>query len=383
MKTLLINGPTNAIRIEGTVNGDKKILYLFSDFHMEIKNQTQCDSIYSVEFKDYLLQNFNDKKMFDLFFEIQPNYIDKNINNIRKKYIHNMFDFFKKLFNYDEKTNKVNTSEKLKNVRFHYMDIRNKINIDRLHYLMTEITQNRDYFSINECNKLYDISENMLYDIEKIKKIIFQEKQTKNKKNKVISPDYNEDVNNDILFKMFNFDNKTIGNEMKKIRDTYLENFMNKLKEKLEKLKKQLDEYIVFLKSNISYKSYKLYVQENQIVYDIKTIIHDSDDLYSVIGVMLTDIYFLRRFLDKTYIKNAIIYGGYLHTLDYIYLLVKHFNFKITHCSYVNKNIDYVTEKIKKSYNDFTDDDYHYEFLNKNIEIYQCSNVTDFPKFFL
>ena len=91
-------------------------------------------------------------------------------------------------------------------------------------------------------------------------------------------------------------------------------------------------------------------------------------------------MYFLRRFLDKKYIKNAIIYGGRHHTKNYIYLLKKYFDFKITNFSYLNIPTDKLTSIIKN-----TDDDYNVEKLykyfknGKTNETYQCSNLTGFP----
>ena len=64
---------------------------------------------------------------------------------------------------------------------------------------------------------------------------------------------------------------------------------------------------------------------------------------------MFTDIYFLRRFLDKNNIQNAITYCGRQHALNYIYFLVKYFDFTII--KLYNSNgltIDDIMDKIKK-----------------------------------
>ncbi len=50
----------------------------------------------------------------------------------------------------------------------------------------------------------------------------------------------------------------------------------------------------------------------------------------------IMDLYFLRRFLDKSYVTNGIIYTGAYHTMDIIYILINKFDFKLTHSS-VNK----------------------------------------------
>ena len=55
------------------------------------------------------------------------------------------------------------------------------------------------------------------------------------------------------------------------------------------------------------------------------------------LSCVITDLYFLRRFLDKKYIKNGIIYTGSSHMIDLIYLLTKYFNYELTHTYYISK----------------------------------------------
>ena len=85
----------------------------------------------------------------------------------------------------------------------------------------------------------------------------------------------------------------------------------------------------------------------------------------------------MRRFLDKKYITNGITYTGSLHSLNYIFNLVKYFDFKITHASYHNdKSIDEINKFIKTS----TIDDS--AILNKYLypmEFSQCIDMNIFP----
>lgn len=53
------------------------------------------------------------------------------------------------------------------------------------------------------------------------------------------------------------------------------------------------------------------------------------------------DLYFLKRFLDKEYIKNAVLYCSSHHTID---ILINGFNFKITHTT---SNVNNINNKIK------------------------------------
>ena len=44
---------------------------------------------------------------------------------------------------------------------------------------------------------------------------------------------------------------------------------------------------------------------------------------------LFTDIYLLRRILDKNYVNKCIIYSGRQHSLNYIYFLIKYYSFEI------------------------------------------------------
>jgi hypothetical protein len=61
----------------------------------------------------------------------------------------------------------------------------------------------------------------------------------------------------------------------------------------------------------------------------------------------------MKKFLDKDYITNMISYTGARHSSNYVYILIKNFNFKITNYSYLNdgniKNIEKMIKNDKKS----------------------------------
>ena len=64
----------------------------------------------------------------------------------------------------------------------------------------------------------------------------------------------------------------------------------------------------------------------------------NNQDWMSWICAFLTDLYFIRRFITKDYIKNGIIYTGSAHLCDITYILTKYFNFKITNIFYKHNN---------------------------------------------
>jgi hypothetical protein len=112
-----------------------------------------------------------------------------------------------------------------------------------------------------------------------------------------------------------------------------------------------------------------------KIYTDINIIIDSILDSY----VFLTDLYFIKRFLDKDYITNSIIYTGNLHLYNITYILIKYFNYKYTHVFYKSKELNNI--KLLKTTN------YEYLYVMNNIltslneygNITQCVNLFKFP----
>ena len=80
-----INGPVNIIRLEGKINNIKKVLYIFSDFHLKCEEQTNCNIDEAVDIDYYLSKTFlelnNLEKNIDFFLEIDNNMM----NNYKSK----------------------------------------------------------------------------------------------------------------------------------------------------------------------------------------------------------------------------------------------------------------------------------------------------------
>ena len=66
-----INGPINIVRIEGEINGIKKILYLYFDFHMDVTQQTKCEDYLSDDVTKYIKKELleTSDKDIDFFME--------------------------------------------------------------------------------------------------------------------------------------------------------------------------------------------------------------------------------------------------------------------------------------------------------------------------
>lgn len=106
------------------------------------------------------------------------------------------------------------------------------------------------------------------------------------------------------------------------------------------------------------------------------------DRIFSYIS-RLVDLYFIRRFLDKNYITNAISYTGASHSVSFIYMLIK-LGFKITHCANCTMtNIDKLNQTID-SIENFPTEKSLFELLDIFVkpDAIQCTNISDFPKNF-
>lgn len=98
------------------------------------------------------------------------------------------------------------------------------------------------------------------------------------------------------------------------------------------------------------------------------------------VDVWFENIYFLRRFLDKDYIRKAIMYGNGAYSNGCVWSLVKYFDFKITHASYsAIPDYDKLMETIKELSFDQT---YELWYLLYPPNLQQCADVSKFPDSF-
>ena len=65
--------------------------------------------------------------------------------------------------------------------------------------------------------------------------------------------------------------------------------------------------------------------------------------------------YFLRRFLDKEYIKKTIIYISMYHSANYLHFLVKYCNYKIIEYEFIDNKSSKELENIIKKTNSWID----------------------------
>ena len=342
-KKYLINGPNNVVRLTNGV----KVLYIFGDYHLETPSQTECiynDKYDSMDIDKFLLSFIRNNKSikYDIFSEINNLLFQKHNLNTNYYYKSRYIDNFNKLF-------QNNIKNKYNNFKFHYMDLRQNLFLYYIiHFYDNDYIYNHDY---TDTELIY-----FLYNYKNIIIIFFKSF----KKNKYIKK---------LLNKYNNYNIKEKINKIYKIVISYY---------KLGLL--NINNLIKFIKLNYNNKMINTFY--DQVDNKIKDYIDNIYNLWFWGTAILTDLYFLRRFLDKKYIKNGILYTGLGHMSDISYLLVKYFNYKITHINYVPKNID-INDYIIKLSNKNVD---YIKILNDLLtnkidddKIYQCSNLFNFP----
>jgi hypothetical protein len=273
-----------------------------------------------------------------------------NKNNYgRFKYIKNFTKMFQT--NIKENNDEIKGSDTYSNFRFHFFDIRNTLP-DGMNIYMYGFNVN-----FNHCNCLFHF-EVLIKKLDLFYQFIID---IKLKKNKHIYIDKILDEYSDSSIK-------------KKINKIFDNNIVN-LKIIIDKAKYLFE----FAKKNILKYSSRLFTYEHIIKLNYIYILKDN---FMTFMVVLTDLYFLRRFLDKKYIKNGILYTGLLHLYDISYLLVKYFNYKITNVFMYDPKFN-ISNDIKK----LKFDNYEYLYTmnshgtirQPNLEISQCVNLIDFP----
>lgn len=405
-ENILINGPINVVRLEGTVSNIKKVIYVFMDYHEKIEYQTKCPSFSSLDLYQYLAINLkNIAQPVDFMFEITESYLGESSYEYKDIYIREVVELFKSQYSVKNKTIQSPISNL---VRYHYIDVRDYIfnTINYYDHMLKEILENlncTDYIAktLNDDLKYYlgqIIFELNYWDVLLFGDLkLISQKTTQNlkrlQKDKQIDQ---KEINNDI---------KAVPKFIHKIREKYknpqiknnLQNIFNFIKNTLIQNKElcfdiinEMDKYkdnvvdfnqLHYSKCSASYNwGQSLCDNIDTVKSIIKKYMLLSHKILNMFSDVM-DIFFLRRFLDKDYIKHAIVYTGCAHSINYIQHLITKYNFKVTHVSYSkNNNIDDLNKHLKKF--DSTDDRREYQKMFYPPKLIQCSNLSSFPKNF-
>lgn len=407
-----INGPVNVVRMEGKIGDIRKVAYLFFDFHLDLYRETECTNVYSQDVNKYFADSFKNmnhgNKKYDFFLETRPSDIQsyKSINNFgttqyKTIYLDELRRLLSKIINYDESADKVKLSDKIKNVRMHYIDIRDFIGFNP--FIIFGETENLAYQMIQSgpnprtVDIIIEIITTGKKDIENIIQLVLNpekkipEKKQVIRKNALENRMYNVDP--DIAIRLSNkirarYNHPDVQKPMNDILKNVMENKLDKLLEKIDTSIKKFTHYneIFKMDSSLLYNKqlgkYKYgipftdkIIMVTEIYVDCSNLVDDVIDFF----VDIMDIYFLRRFLDKDYITNGIIYTGAAHSINYVKFLVKYFDFKITHAAYnLAPDIDILNKEVRSS----IEKNEPFEDLLWPPRLSQCSDLSNFPENF-
>jgi hypothetical protein len=392
LNTTYVSGPYNVVRLEGQVDGSEtKVIYLFFDIHLMLAKQNECSNIGATDFAEFFVKTFKDmpssNRMYDFFLEIYPTDSGKVKMNTfggvdidpTTRHIEKVLRLFSKLFVYSTSSDKVEPSDVFKNLRLHYFDI-------------------RDYFE-----------PIVSHDISPVEKILLNAKNySGNKLN--LSPELTTKIQNRFRRAISNIEvaiailrspkkpSKTtpiIANKFNPSKG-FLESNMNRLAYKIRHSYAHPEvKRIVVVIFEKAIRSMEILVDTMDYFLGHMTMSDDAlGDFYHIKYMFidsyskLIDAFFLRRFLDKTYITNGIVYGGGNHMLFYVYVLVKYMNFKVTHIAhnYKKYSIDKINKYIQTANNmteivDLFSITHRSKYERGDWEP-QCSSLSDFPKNF-
>ena len=365
-KLKYISGPVSVAKLKGKINGIDKDILLFGDVHKIPNAQTECKDPNSVTIKQYLNDIFSKSKTkIDFFLEIGKSPEDsKMVEPYTKNYIQQLGIFFK------------NNKDKYKNARFHFSDIRNDFDLFDFVYGISKQINNflaNTFFFIDEINYILDYLDEVIKYINIVTSGLKNNKFNfeRNMNNEYTNSDiYNfyKDVNK-ILFKI---KNKKIEPNNRSILKILLKNLITDI----NNFKKECS----LIKNNLESSLFYSVKEEIELSSKIKLKFNEISTKLSVFFTTINDLYILRRFLDKDYITNAIVYTGNNHTANLMNILVNYFDFRITNIfstdSYkLNVDKNYI-KNIYKNIFDFNLNTKH----EKNLVIQQCVDISKFKK---
>lgn len=362
-----ISGPVALVSLEGKIDGKEKKIVLFGDYHYPMIDQNECTDYDSITIKQFLINTFKKAtKPIDFFLEISPSmfesvkkegkaYTDIYLNNLRYFFVNEM------------------NKPTFKNIKFHYSDIRNIV-YTILHdfildnRVLSDITRSRNIY-VSEIDFLVD-KANVISDSINI--IIFALKSTQNEFEIEIKKATEEKAfyMKNIRKIIFDYNHTEVQKEIRKI----LKLIIVGIKETMQSLIKELNKIKTRINKNKKYSFYEL----DKVIYKLGTDIRNSTTMTSGFFTMLTDLYTIRRMLDKDYVENSIFYGGAQHMSDILNILVNNFNFKVIDKFsqdplFLKMDRQYI-EKYYKVYNQDLDKESSFTVLN------QCVDVSKFTQ---
>lgn len=331
-----ITGPINIFRLSGTIDNIEKNIYFMSDRHLALEYQSGCTN--GITFSQYLF-------MLDSLNILPNNSIKFAPLKNKEQKIHVFIEYGKRKLpekhlekNYQLVIDNWKSKNIFKNIQFHLFDFRKLTGCYSFWRAITRVITDNDFeMKSNLVNHEYlNKPKSWLNFIKENSKY--------------------EPINNS---KLYNYFSKLMNKwNHTKVRDVIIPKFIGTM----NILSKCCDD----MKDILSDPETKIKSIKNCYM---KLIINQAT---------LIDYALLRKILDKDEINNAIVYMGSQHVLHCMTILIKKFNFKITHIASNNSNltIEEFEELLRKANSRKYLHDLEKEYFPN---IIQCSDITSFP----
>ena len=390
-KTQNITGAINLIRLIG----DGKVLYVFFDYPVKAY---KCKNKYTLTIDQFFTREFdkmkrsNNKIIYDFYLERTLSNVQTS-ERVDKSYLEDLSNKMASYMKFDKKGMEI--SHIGENLRIHLIDVRDNI----IQFLKSRMDSILHFISVDNFQAAIQEFPVVLNCISALKTILAQKTELRNKPSKFIDmlqkartdQGISEVEANEYLIKIIN---KLYGDYKSDIVKKPILGQMKKLIVEMENVSlnvKDIFDKIYNLNKSINSDSYKKKSLDGRIMYGIPCATYQTEKaafyhelenwIYnvSVVGNRIMNLYFIRRFLDKSYATNGIFYGNAWSACDIVHQLVKNYGFKVTHFSHSTiLDISELNNSINK-----TDDvnlvcDIFYPF-----NLAQCVHLENFPANFM
>ncbi|AYV81136.1 MAG: hypothetical protein Harvfovirus18_4 [Harvfovirus sp.] len=345
-------GITNAIRLESNMFSTKKILYIFS--YNKPPYENDCSDNSAVSIKNFIIRQLDKMNrtatIYDMFIKY-PFYFPfdalelqskKSDSSIGVKIRYHQLDFneiplWNIFFNDYNSTIQILLSQDVTNID-NIFQSRNKVkwfvnDILIIMELFLDVPSKKPleippYLTLEKTASARELIDKLKndYSNEKVKKIMA-----------IIFNSYLKEGLNSLL-SIF----EKIGEALEKIyKHLSVGEFM--INPDLDATQDILPDYAQYPNHGPNYSVIRL--ENENILSQIKSLNMISDTTY----VLLEDIYFLRRFLDKSYITNASLFTPSFLPPFVVYILTKYFEFTVTQMTNSRYDVDQLNKKISST----------------------------------
>lgn len=364
--------------------------------HLRIQSETRCSNFMADDIHKYVIKTVHNNKntIYDFLLGISPKKLTQSSSDYKLTYQEEVGKIFLQEFRYDYVNDKVMSTKTIPNMRLHYVDIRYPLEMDTIEIIggMLNITSiaSRDLYLYQSQIKLLDeLRQKIIGNLSMVYDVYFKKEKQKGVQHggkRIFEMDTQEQLDRLMTEIINKIRNSYANNNVKKILvstfDNIINYYYNNAAKYHDELIKELDHFEKLdMKQKKSLRGLYDFMYQSQ---DVKQYILNLSDIVDNFCMCVNgffnsvmNIYFLRRFLDKKYITNSITYTGSFHACTYLHILVKYFDFEITHIVHSDiKDLKKLNAYVKK-YTEPIDNKFMFTFLPEQLE--QCVDLKDFP----